>query len=65
MYRSYATIVSSTAKKGYRPDLRQAAVARASALIKSQRSPPKDKAPTKPRGVKAKKAAVDSKTETE
>ncbi|KAF2736973.1 ribosomal protein L28e, partial [Polyplosphaeria fusca] len=51
----YKAIVNSTAKRGYRPDLRQDAVARASALRKGQKDPKADK-PTKARGAKAKKA---------
>ncbi|RPA83824.1 ribosomal protein L28e [Ascobolus immersus RN42] len=50
--KTYAGIVNSTAKKYYRPDLRKAAVARASAIKLSQRAK-KDKAPAKPRGKKA------------
>ncbi|KAF8532979.1 ribosomal L28e/Mak16, partial [Trichophaea hybrida] len=52
----YGTIVNSTTKHYYRPDLRQDAVSRASAILYSQRA----KKPTpekKPRGSKAKKAA--------
>jgi large subunit ribosomal protein L28e len=51
----YKSIVNSTAKKGYRPDLRAEAVARASAIRSSQRENKKDRV-SKPRGVKAKKA---------
>jgi len=50
----YQTIVNSTTKHYYRPDLRQDAVSRASAILESQRQ----KRPTpeaKPRGAKAKK----------
>jgi len=50
--RTYRTVVNSTAKKGYRPDLRQAAVARTSAIHDSQRTK-KEKEPSKPRGKKA------------
>ncbi|KAF2666234.1 ribosomal protein L28e [Microthyrium microscopicum] len=53
--KSYSTVVSSTAKRGYRADLRQAAVARTSAIQNSQREK-KDRPAAKPRGVKAKKA---------
>jgi large subunit ribosomal protein L28e len=44
--------VNSTTKKGYRPDLRKAAVARASAIRKSQ-TPVKEDKPSKLRGKKA------------
>jgi large subunit ribosomal protein L28e len=50
--RTFASIVSSTTKRNYRPDLRQDAVARASAIRKSQRAVKADK-PTKTRGAKA------------
>ncbi|EGP84881.1 unnamed protein product [Zymoseptoria tritici ST99CH_1A5] len=53
----YKSIVSSTAKKGYRPDLRAEAVSRASAIRQSQREKKESKRVVKPRGVKAKKAA--------
>ena len=46
-----------TAKQGYRPDLREDAVARASALRQSCR-PVKDAPKTKLRGTKSKKAAL-------
>lgn len=55
----YKSIVSSTAKKGYRPDLRAEAVARASAVRQSQRENKKDYE-KKLRGAKAKKAAEAS-----
>ncbi|KAG7007950.1 trafficking protein particle complex subunit 6b [Physcia stellaris] len=52
----YKGVVNSTAKQGYRADLRQEAVARASAIRKSQQ--PKKEAPEKKlRGAKAKAAA--------
>jgi large subunit ribosomal protein L28e len=51
-YRTYSAIVNSTTKRGYRPDLRKDAVARASALRKSQK-PVKEDKPTKVRGKKA------------
>ena len=54
--RTFAGIVNSTTKRNYRPDLRQDAVARASAIRKSQRAVKADK-PTKTRGAKAKAAA--------
>src|ERR1700759_3089917 len=55
--RSYRTVVNSTAKRGYRPDLRQTAVARVSAIHNSQRQK-KDAPAPKPRGAKAKAAAA-------
>ncbi|KAF3925009.1 hypothetical protein AA313_de0203162 [Arthrobotrys entomopaga] len=58
--KSYHHIVNATAKKGYRPDLREDAIARASALIKSYRKPVKPTKESKPRGSKAKKAAADA-----
>ncbi|OAX81136.1 hypothetical protein ACJ72_04519 [Emergomyces africanus] len=55
----YKGVANTTAKSGYRPDLRAEAVSRASAIRKSQR--PKKEAPVKkPRGVKARKAAEES-----
>jgi large subunit ribosomal protein L28e len=56
----YVGIVNSTAKKGYRADLRQAAVARASAVRRSQRELTRKEVTRKPRGKKAKKAAEAS-----
>lgn len=56
--RTYKGIVSSTAKSGYRSDLRAEAVSRASALRQAQR-PKKDLPEKKLRGVKAKKAAAE------
>ncbi|KAK6349725.1 hypothetical protein TWF696_006004 [Orbilia brochopaga] len=56
--KSYLHIVNSTAKKGYRPDLRGDAVARASALIRSYRKPVKQTPEAQPRGAKAKKNAA-------
>jgi large subunit ribosomal protein L28e len=56
--RTYKSIASSTAKSGYRPDLRQAAVARASAIRKSQKPVKPDPEP-KLRGKKAQKAAEE------
>ncbi|QIW98664.1 hypothetical protein AMS68_004182 [Peltaster fructicola] len=55
----YRSVVNSTAKKGYRSDLRAHAVARASAVKLSQREK-KDAPAAKPRGAKAKKAAEKS-----
>ncbi|KAL1304398.1 hypothetical protein AAFC00_003398 [Neodothiora populina] len=52
----YRSIVTSTYNKGYRPDLREEAVQRATAVVLSQRE--KKAAPaSKPRGKKAQKAA--------
>ncbi|KAJ9643050.1 hypothetical protein H2201_004854 [Coniosporium apollinis] len=50
----YRSIVNSTAKKGYRADLRAEAVSRASAIKRSQRPVKADRVP-KLRGVKARK----------
>ncbi|KAK4694512.1 general transcriptional corepressor TUP1, partial [Lecanoromycetidae sp. Uapishka_2] len=55
IWRIYKGIVNYTAKQGYRADLRQEAVARASAIRESQR-PKKDNPEPKLRGSKAKKA---------
>ncbi|MCJ1345697.1 hypothetical protein MMC31_003906, partial [Peltigera leucophlebia] len=52
----YKGIANYTAKQSYRADLREAAVARASAIRLSQR-PKKDLPDKKPRGLKAKAAA--------
>ncbi|EOO02866.1 putative ribosomal protein l28e protein [Phaeoacremonium minimum UCRPA7] len=52
----YKSVANQTAKSGYRGDLREAAVARASAIRRSQR-PVKPEPETKLRGSKAKKAA--------
>lgn len=54
-HRTYAAIVNSTTKRNYRADLRQDAVARASAIRKSQKPVKADKA-TKLRGAKARAA---------
>ncbi|TVY14974.1 putative 60S ribosomal protein L28e [Lachnellula arida] len=56
--KTYKTIASNTAKSGYRPDLRASAIARASAIRKSQKEP-KDLPESKLRGAKAKKAAAE------
>jgi large subunit ribosomal protein L28e len=56
--RTYKTIASNTAKSGYRSDLRAQAIARASAIRKSQKTP-KDLPESKPRGAKARKAAAE------
>lgn len=55
----YKSVVGSTAKKGYRSDLRAEAVARASAVKMSQREKKETPAP-KLRGAKARKAAEGS-----
>jgi len=52
----YRSVVNSTAKKGYRSDLRAEAVARASAVRLSQKDKKVRAAPTKLRGAKARKA---------
>ena len=52
-------VVNSTAKKGYRPDLRAEAVARASAVKLSQREK-KDQPAPKLRGAKARKAREEA-----
>jgi len=53
--KTYRSIVGSTAKRGYRSDLRAQAVARASAIRKAQK-PAKEDRPVKLRGKKAQKA---------
>lgn len=60
-YRTYKSVAGVVAKNSYRPDLRAHAVARASAIIKSQR-PVKDSPEKKLRGSKAKKAAAEKET---
>ncbi|KAL1877402.1 hypothetical protein Daus18300_002386 [Diaporthe australafricana] len=55
--KTYRNIASSTAKSGYRPDLREAAISRASAIRRSQR-PVKPEPERKLRGNAAKKAAA-------
>jgi len=57
-----AAVVASTAKHYYRPDLRKDAVARVSAIKRSQRAVKADK-PAKLRGAKARKAAAAPKKE--
>ncbi|KAF2261151.1 ribosomal protein L28e [Lojkania enalia] len=54
--KTYKAIANSTAKRNYRPDLRADAVARASAIRKSQK-PVKEDKPEKLRGAKARVAA--------
>jgi large subunit ribosomal protein L28e len=56
--RIHVGIANNVAKNGYRGDLRQAAVARASAIRKSQK-PVKESPEKKLRGAKAKKAAAE------
>ena len=58
--RAYKAIASQAAKHGYRADLRQAAVARASAILRSQR-PVKPEPPKKLRGAAARRAAAAGK----
>jgi len=48
-------IASATAKRGYRPDLRAAALARVSALISAQREPK----PTPPKKIRGKKKSSE------
>lgn len=55
--RIYKGIVDKTAKQGYRPDLRQEAVGRASAILLSQQ-PKKDLPEKKLRGSKARAAST-------
>ncbi|ORY63576.1 ribosomal L28e protein family-domain-containing protein [Pseudomassariella vexata] len=52
--KTYKAVANQAAKSGYRPDLREAAVQRVSAIRKSQREP-KPTPERKPRGNKAKK----------
>ncbi|KAK6534677.1 hypothetical protein TWF281_005984 [Arthrobotrys megalospora] len=58
--KAYHQIANSTTKKGYRTDLREDAIARASALIKSYRKPAKPTKESKPRGSKAKQSAASA-----
>lgn len=55
MSRVYKGIAKHAAKTEYRPDLRGAAVSRASAIMNSQRVK-KETPERKPRGAKARKA---------
>ncbi|KAL1584428.1 hypothetical protein WHR41_06368 [Cladosporium halotolerans] len=55
----YKSVVNTTAKRGYRADLRAAAVARASAVKLAQQQK-KERAAPKPRGAAARKAAESS-----
>lgn len=54
--RIYKGVADKTAQRGYRADLREDAVARVSAIRRSQK-PKKDAPPQKSRGAKARKAA--------
>lgn len=56
MFRIYKGVADKTAKHGYRGDLREEAVARVSAIRRSQK-PKKDTPAQKPRGAQARKAA--------
>ncbi|KAK6362013.1 hypothetical protein TWF730_005717 [Orbilia blumenaviensis] len=58
--KAYHQIANSTTKKGYRADLREDAIARASALIRSYRKPVKPTKESKPRGSKAKASAASA-----
>ncbi|KXJ97541.1 ribosomal L28e/Mak16 [Microdochium bolleyi] len=51
---TYKAVANQTAKNGYRPDLRAAAVSRASALLQSQR----EKKPVPEKKTRGKKAAA-------
>merc|ERR1712000_174960 len=57
--RAYKTVANQTAKNGYRPDLREAAVQRVSAIKQSQRAVKPEPEP-KLRGKKAREAASSS-----
>jgi len=59
LFRTYHSVIKATANRNYRPDLRADAIARASAIKKSQR-PVKETPAPKPRGAKA-KAGVEKK----
>jgi large subunit ribosomal protein L28e len=54
--RIYKGVASKTARHGYRPDVREEAVARVSALRRSHQ-PKKETPASKPRGAQARKAA--------
>ncbi|KAI0816234.1 ribosomal L28e family protein [Xylaria sp. FL0064] len=54
--KTYVAVANQAAKNNYRADLRQAAVARTSAILHSYKEP-KPTPESKPRGNKAKKAA--------
>lgn len=55
--RTYKAVANLIARNGYRPDLRHAAVARASAIRRSQRTP-KPEPEKKLRGAAARRAAA-------
>lgn len=55
LFRIYKGVADKTAKNNYRADLREEAVARVSAVRRSQ-LPKKDTPVQKPRGAKARKA---------
>ncbi|KAK5129519.1 hypothetical protein LTR08_003178 [Meristemomyces frigidus] len=55
----YRAVVNSTAKKGYRSDLRAETVARASAVKLSQKEKKDKVQKTKPRSAKARKARLE------
>lgn len=57
--RTYKAVANQAAKAGYRGDLRQAAVARVSAIRRSQKTPKPD-AEKKLRGNAAKRAAAEN-----
>ncbi|EFX00650.1 60S ribosomal protein l28 [Grosmannia clavigera kw1407] len=57
--KTYRSIAGAVAKSGYRADLRAAAIARASAILRAQR-PVKADYEVKLRGTKARKAAESS-----
>lgn len=59
MNRIYKGVASKTAQNGYRADIREDAVARVSAIRRSQKAK-KEVAPPKPRGAQARKAAEKS-----
>lgn len=56
--RVYKGVADKTAQNGYRADLREEAVARVSAIRRSQQ-PKKDAPAQKPRGAKARQAAEE------
>ncbi|PWY71508.1 ribosomal protein L28e [Aspergillus sclerotioniger CBS 115572] len=55
----YKGVADKTAKNGYRADVRESAVARVSAIRRSQK-PKKETPPQKPRGAQARKAEEKS-----
>lgn len=57
--RIYKNVADKTAKYGYRADVREDAVARVSAIRRSQK-PKKESPPKKPRGAAARKAENES-----